>query len=59
MILGWFRVFMAWTFRKGLLMTLNVLGQLYLGKASLANGVQELVAPNVGLLVSRDGCKVM
>lgn len=37
----------------------NVLGQPLLGKGFLASVVQEPVVANMGLLVSRDGCKVM
>lgn len=37
----------------------NVLGHLYLGKSSLADGIQELVVANTKLIISRDGCKVM
>lgn len=37
----------------------NVLGQLHLGRSSLTSVVQELVAPNAGLLLTRDGCKIM
>lgn len=37
----------------------NVLAQPHVGKAALANGVQKLVMAGMGLLVSRDGCRVM
>ena len=37
----------------------NVPGQLHLGEGSPANGVQELIAHNAGLLLTRGGCKVM
>lgn len=44
---------------RGALLINDFDSQPHPGKGSLANGIHELIVANMGVLVSRDGCKIM